>query len=102
MSATDTTKTAAQDPSPLSAFRPIADYGMLADCHSAAHVDLNGSIDWLCLPHYDSSALFARILDPDAGHWSIRPAEPFTTPAATCPARWCWKRRSRPTPASCA
>jgi GH15 family glucan-1,4-alpha-glucosidase len=63
----------------MSAFRPIADYGMLADCHSAAHVDLNGSIDWLCLPHYDSSALFSRILDPGAGHWSIRPAEPFTS-----------------------
>jgi GH15 family glucan-1,4-alpha-glucosidase len=80
MSATDTTTQAAvQDSSSLSAFRPIADYGMLADCHSAAHVDTSGSIDWLCLPHYDSSALFARILDPDAGHWSIRPAEPFTS-----------------------
>jgi alpha,alpha-trehalase len=70
---------AVQDSSSLSAFPAIADYGMLADCHSAAHVDLNGSIDWLCLPRYDSSALFARILDPDAGHWSIRPAEPFTS-----------------------
>jgi alpha,alpha-trehalase len=80
MSATDTTTQAAvHDPSSLSAFRPIADYGMLADCHSAAHVDRNGSIDWLCLPHYDSSAVFSRILDPDAGHWSIRPAEPFTS-----------------------
>jgi alpha,alpha-trehalase len=79
MSATDTTPAAVQDSSPLTAFRPIAEYGMLADCHSAAHVDLSGSIDWLCLPHYDSSALFARILDPDAGHWSIRPAEPFTS-----------------------
>jgi len=80
MSAIDTTPQAAvQDPSSQSAFRPIADYGMLADCHSAAHVDRGGSIDWLCLPHYDSSAIFARILDPDAGHWSIRPAEPFTS-----------------------
>ncbi|MGH2978403.1 MAG: trehalase-like domain-containing protein, partial [Solirubrobacterales bacterium] len=68
-----------QDSSSLSAFRQIADYGMLADCHSAAHVDVNGAIDWLCLPHYDSSALFSRILDPDAGHWSLRPAEPFTS-----------------------
>jgi alpha,alpha-trehalase len=68
-----------QDSSSLSGFRPIADYGMLADCHSAAHVDVGGSIDWLCLPHYDSPALFARMLDPDAGHWSIRPAEPFTS-----------------------
>ena len=66
----------------LSSFRPIADYGLLSDCNSAALVDRYGSIDWLCLPRFDSPALFSRILDPDAGHWSIRPAEPFTTRAA--------------------
>ena len=38
----------------------------------------DGSIDWLCIPRYDSPALFSRILDPDAGHWSIRPAGSFT------------------------
>jgi GH15 family glucan-1,4-alpha-glucosidase len=59
-------------------FRPVADYGLLADCNSAALVDRSGSIDWLCLPRYDSNALFARLLDPDAGHWSIRPAGSFT------------------------
>jgi GH15 family glucan-1,4-alpha-glucosidase len=53
---------------------PIADYGLLADCNSAALVSLDGSIDWLCLPRYDSSALFAQMLDPQGGHWSIRPA----------------------------
>jgi GH15 family glucan-1,4-alpha-glucosidase len=57
-----------------SGYKPIADYGLLADCTSAALVDRDGSIDWLCLPHYDSPAVFARILDPDAGHWSIAPA----------------------------
>src|SRR5512132_672668 len=58
---------------------PIADYGLLADCNSSALVDRDGSIDWLCLPRYDSDAIFARLLDPDAGHWSIRPAASFTT-----------------------
>jgi GH15 family glucan-1,4-alpha-glucosidase len=61
------------------AFRPIADYGLLADCNSAALVDLDGSISWLCLPRYDSAAVFARILDPDGGHWSITPTEPHRT-----------------------
>src|SRR3954465_9761968 len=59
------------------AFRPIADYGLLADCNSSALVDRAGSIDWLCLPRYDSDAIFARLLDPDAGHWSIRPVGEF-------------------------
>jgi len=61
------------------AFRPIADYGLLADCNSAALVDRHGSIDWLCLPRYDSAAIFSRILDPGAGHWSIRPAGSFSS-----------------------
>src|SRR5438874_9131385 len=60
-------------------FRPIADYGLLADCTSAALVDRDGSIDWLCMPHYDSPAVFARILDPNAGHWSIAPVEASTS-----------------------
>jgi GH15 family glucan-1,4-alpha-glucosidase len=60
------------------ASRPIADYGLLADCNSAALVTRDGSIDWLCLPRYDSPAVFSRILDPDAGHWSIRPARSFS------------------------
>ncbi|MEU3143083.1 MULTISPECIES: glycoside hydrolase family 15 protein [unclassified Streptomyces] len=56
---------------------PIADYGMLADGSSAALVDRRGSIDWMCVPRFDSPALFARLLDPDAGHWSITPTGRF-------------------------
>jgi GH15 family glucan-1,4-alpha-glucosidase len=59
--------------------QPIAAYGLLADCNSAALVALDGSIDWLCMPRYDSESIFGRILDPDAGHWSIRPAGEFTS-----------------------
>jgi GH15 family glucan-1,4-alpha-glucosidase len=57
--------------------QPVANYGLLADCNSAALVGRDGSIDWLCLPRYDSDAVFARLLDPDAGHWSIRPSRPY-------------------------
>src|SRR6185312_9423598 len=57
---------------------PIGEYGLLADCNSAALVSRDGSIDWLCLPRYDSAAVLARLLDPDAGHWSLRPAGAFT------------------------
>jgi alpha,alpha-trehalase len=73
---TDTTALPAPVAAPGST--PIADYGLLADCNSAALVDRAGSIDWLCLPRYDSAAIFARLLGPDAGHWSIRPAGAFT------------------------
>ncbi len=63
----------------MSDSKPVGDYGLMADCNSAALIDRAGSIDWLCLPRYDSPAVFARILDHDAGHWSIRPAGSFTS-----------------------
>jgi GH15 family glucan-1,4-alpha-glucosidase len=59
--------------------QPIAEYGLLADCSSAALVARDGSVDWFCLPRYDSGSVFGRILDPDAGHWSIRPTGSFNS-----------------------
>ncbi len=52
---------------------PIADHALLSDRHSAALVTRDGSVDWLSFPRFDSPAVFARLLDDDAGHWSIRP-----------------------------
>jgi len=60
----------------------IADYGFLSDCHSAALVDRAGSVDWWCVPRFDSPSVFGRLLDPQAGHWTLRPADPFTSSRA--------------------
>lgn len=57
----------------------IEDYALLGDCHSAALVSRDGSIDWLCMPRFDSGACFAALLgDADNGRWAITPRGPFT------------------------
>ncbi len=51
-------------PSP---YQPIENYGVIGDMHTVALVGMDGSLDWLCFPHFDSPAVFAAILDAEKG-----------------------------------
>jgi GH15 family glucan-1,4-alpha-glucosidase len=56
-------------------YQPIANYGLIGNLRTAALVGMNGSIDWLCLPFFDSPSVFAAILDDaKGGRFRIAPA----------------------------
>src|SRR6185312_15123242 len=57
-------------PSP---FPPIAEYGFLSNCHTGALIAADGSIDWLCIPSFDSASIFGSLLDRQAGSMRIAP-----------------------------
>src|SRR5467141_3142928 len=61
-------------------YKPISDYGVIGDMHSAALVGLDGSIDWYCAPRFDSPSVFAALLDARiGGRFQLSPIESFRT-----------------------
>jgi GH15 family glucan-1,4-alpha-glucosidase len=64
----------------------IGDYALIGDCETAALVDRNGSIDWLCWPRFDSDACFAALVgEPSNGFWRISPSGAYATSRAYRP-----------------
>src|SRR5438132_13623994 len=63
----------------MSRYRTIAEYAIIGDTRSAALISLQGSIDWLCWPRFDSRSIFARILDYErGGYFAVQPSIAFT------------------------
>jgi GH15 family glucan-1,4-alpha-glucosidase len=61
---------------------PIEDYALIGDLQTAALVSRNGAVDWLCLPRFDSGAVFAALLgSPENGQWTMRPTGDFRSVA---------------------
>ena len=59
----------------------IEDYGMIGDLQTVALVSRHGCIDWMCVPRFDSGAIFAALLgDAENGHWTLQPAGDFHSP----------------------
>ena len=71
-------------------YKPIENYGVIGDLHTVALVGMDGSIDWCCLPHFDSPSIFAAILDDQkGGFFKIAPLYEPRPSRCTCRIRTC-------------
>jgi GH15 family glucan-1,4-alpha-glucosidase len=67
-------------------YKKISDYAIIGNLHSVALVGLDGSIDWLCLPHIDSPSVFAALLDDNkGGRFSLAPVSEWDSTASYLP-----------------
>ncbi len=58
-----------------SQFPPIEDYGFISDCEVSALIAPSGNVEWMCLPRMDGPAIFAAMLDRDAGRFRLGPTD---------------------------
>ena len=72
---------------PSSPFPAIADYAFLSDCHTGALVAPDGTVEWLCLPRFDSPSVFAALLDRGAGGCRLGPSEHRASRSAAATSR---------------
>ena len=79
-------RSSAPAPDPAAAYKPIADYALIGDCHGCALVARDGRIDWAALRRFDADPLFCRMLDDrQGGFWSLQPSTDFTSTRAYLP-----------------
>ena len=67
-------------------YLPIEDHGVIGNLYTAALVGKDGTIDWLCLPTFDSPSVFCSILDDEkGGHFSCVPPSTPVASSSICP-----------------
>ncbi len=65
--------------------RPIEEYALIGDCETAALINADGGIDWMCLPAFDGPSFFGALLDREkGGDFIIRPSVPYRVQRGYC------------------